>query len=621
MVPLSFAQQRLWFLGQLEGPSATYNIPMALRLTGALDLEALGRRCVMWWRRHEVLRTVFPAVDGRPVQHILQAGAEQAVVELPVIEVAEPEDLAAAVAEVAGHAFDLARELPLRAWLFAVRSGEHVLVLVVHHIAGDGWSLAPAGPGSVHGVRGALPRRGAGVVSRCRSSTPTTRCGSASCWARRRDPAACWPAAGVLAERLAGLPEQLALPTDRPRPAVASHRGDTVALAVAADAARAAGGAGPRAGRDPVHGAAGGLAALLSRLGAGNDIPIGTPIAGRTDEALDDLVGFFVNTLVLRTDLTGNPTFSELLDRVRDSAPGRVRPSGPAVRAAGGGPGPGPLPGPPPAVPGHARPPEQHPGRPRPARLQARPTRHRPDGGQVRPVFHPGRAVDADGTPAGLRGGVTFATDLFDRVTVEALTRRLLRLLRAVTADPQAPVAQIELLDAGERDRILSEWNDTARAVPRASCRSSSRPRSPAPRMPPRWSSRTRAVLRGTERAGEPAGPAADRAGVGPESLVAVVMERSADLVVALLAVLKAGGAYLPWTRIPRRPDRYLLSDARRPGPHRPGNAAQAPRPGSGRCRVDSGRSRSGRGVPRSGRDGCDRADRPAALARRIRPM
>ena len=184
VLPVSFAQQRLWFLGQLEGPSATYNIPAALRLTGALDLGALRAALGDVVARHEVLRTVYATVDGRPVQRILEVGAEQAVVELPVIEVAEPEDLAGAVAEGAGYAFDLSREIPLRAWLFAVGPDEHVLLLVSapHRrgrlVHGDRWRVTC--PRRMRRV--AVVRCRAG--SRCRCSTPTTPCGSVSCWAR-----------------------------------------------------------------------------------------------------------------------------------------------------------------------------------------------------------------------------------------------------------------------------------------------------------------------------------------------------------------------------------------------------------------------------------------------------
>ena len=615
VLPVSFAQQRLWFLGQLEGPSATYNIPAALRLTGALDLGALRAALADVVARHEVLRTVYTAVDGRPVQRILEAGAEQAVVELPVIEVAEPEDLAGAVAEGAGYAFDLSREIPLRAWLFAVGPDEHVLLLVVHHIAGDGWSMGP------------LARDvSTAYAARCRGEVPgweplPVQYADYALWQRELLGAETDPDS-VLAQQLAywrgalaGVPEELALPFDRPRPAVASHHGDTVPLTVPpalhgrlVELAR-------EQGVTLFMVLQAGLAVLLSRLGAGPDIPVGTVIAGRTDEALDDLVGFFVNTLVLRTDLTGNPSFTEVLDRVREGAleafahqdvpferlvedlsPVRSLARHPLFQVM--------L-----TLQNNTQAVLDLPG------LQTSLI----DAGQAPAKFDLsfglGEVFDPDGTPGGLRGGVTFAADLFDRVTVEDITRRLLRVLEAVTADPLVPVARIEVLDAAERHRVLSEWNDTGREVPQGTLPELFQAQ--VARTP----EATAVVFEGVELSyGELNGRANRLArlliarGVGPESLVAVVMERSADLVVALLAVVKAGGAYLPVD--PGYPaDRisYMLTDAApvlaltdqasAPEGHRGRSAGAA---GFG-----AGRSGSGRGAGGSGRRGRDRRGTP----------
>jgi hypothetical protein len=266
--------------------------------------------------RHESLRTVFPDDLGTPRQRLLAPEeAEPVLLRQEISAAALPE----ALARAAGHGFELRHELPLRAWLFRHDAEQHTLLLLLHHIAADGWSLAPL-------ARDLARAYGA----RCQGQAPSwaplpVQYADYTLWqhallGEEAEPDS--PMARQLAywqATLAGLPEELVLPSDRPRPAVPSYRGGSVSLAIGAglhqrlrDLARDS-----QASLFMLLQA--GLATLLSRLGAGHDIPLGSPIAGRTDEALDDLVGLFVNTLVLRTSTAGDPSFRELLGRVRES--------------------------------------------------------------------------------------------------------------------------------------------------------------------------------------------------------------------------------------------------------------------------------------------------------------
>ncbi|MEU8806242.1 amino acid adenylation domain-containing protein [Streptomyces violaceoruber] len=583
LVPLSYGQRRLWLIDQLEGPSATYNIPVSVRLAGDVDTAALDRAFRDVLGRHEVLRTVFPAVDGEPHQRIFEADRLDWAL---VVEEVTAAELDAAVAAAEAHTFDLARDVPIRAWLFRVDGGDSVLVVVIHHIAGDGWSWAPMARDVT-----------LAYTARCAGRAPEweplpVQYADYALWQREllgdaTDPDSLMSRqVAYWRETLAGIPEELALPFDHARPAVVGHQGHRARLEIPAEVHIRLAELARAEGVTMFMVLQGALAVLLSRLGAGDDIPIGSALAGRTDEALDDLAGYFVNTFVLRTDLSGDPTFREVLGRVRDAGLGAfahpdvpfeklVEELSPARSMArhplfqvmlllentadavldlpGSGTGPGTGQGGAPQSPDDPQSPKdvQSPN-------DAQSTDDVQSSDDPRDRVEPAVVkFDLDlnlvelfgekGAPEGLRGTVVAAADLFEPESVIRLIERYVRVLTLLSGAPETRLGAVDLLDTAERRRVLSDWNDTAAEVPHTTVVELFR------RQVVRTPDRTALAAGETELTYAELGARANRLarylidqGVGPESVVAVVFERTVDLVVSLLAVLKAGAAYLP---------------------------------------------------------------------------
>ncbi|MGW0177723.1 amino acid adenylation domain-containing protein, partial [Rhodococcus sp. NPDC003322] len=461
-IPLSVAQQRLWFLGQLDPESSAYNIPAAVRLTGALDVEALRRAIGDVLERHEALRTVYPEFEGNGTQVILPV--ESVPVALEPVDVADG-DLLGAVAQLFGTAFDLTAEVPLRVALYRLEADEHVLALVVHHIGADGWSTrllvrdlmvayAARHTGGAPGW-GPLPVQYADYTlwqremlgSEDDETSPISR------------------QLGYWTQTLDGVPEVLELPTDRPRPAVASNRGAVHEFEIERDLHAAV----EALARDHrvttfmvVHAA---TAVLLARLTGTGDIAVGSPVAGRGEQALDDVVGMFVNTLVLRTAVDGAQSFTDVLDSVRgvDLAafanadvpferlvealnPTRSRSHSPlfqvslAFQNLGG------------------------------SELELDGLRVAAVESDVVPARFDLEFAFADrydeGGAAGIGARLTYATDLFDAATAARFAAALQQILQQVTADPALPVGDLAVLPESDAELMLEAWNATDAPVP-----------------------------------------------------------------------------------------------------------------------------------------------------------
>jgi amino acid adenylation domain-containing protein len=561
-LPLSFAQQRLWFLDQLEGPSTTYNVPFAWRLHGPVDAGALAAALRDVVGRHEALRTVFPVVDGQPYQRVVPAA--QAAPEFTVVQTGET-GLAELTAQAAQHVFDLAGELPVRGSLFELGSEESVLVLLMHHIASDGWSLGIL----LRDLSQAYEARLAGHSPEW-TDLPV-QYADYTLWQRGllggdqdhdsllTRQVAYWESA------LAGLPEQLDLPFDRSRPAQPTYRGGHVGVDVDAGLHRELVELAREHQVTLFMVLQAGLAILLSRSGAGTDIPIGVPVAGRGgDEGLDHLIGFFVNTLVLRADLSGDPSFAELLRRVRDrDLAAYAHQDVPFERLV--------------EVLNPVRSAAHHPlFQVMLASDEDTDREWEVPGLRAEDLSPAGNSAkfdlsltfrsrhEPDGAPGGISVALEYAADLFDRSTAQALLGRLVALLGQFTAAPGLRVGDVELLTAAERELVVSKWNDTARDVPVTvlpelfAAQAARTPDAVAVESGGVSWSYAELDARSTRLARYLVG-----LGVGPERLVAVALPRSPEMVAAVLAVAKAGAAYLPID--PGYPaDRigYMLGDA-----------------------------------------------------------
>ncbi|MCX5387042.1 non-ribosomal peptide synthetase [Streptomyces sp. NBC_00083] len=558
-VPLSSAQARLWFLNRMdETERASYNIPVVLRLTEAVDTAALRGAVDDVVARHETLRTVFPAQDGEPCQEIRPAAA--GLVPLAVTQTDEAgarDDIGALCA----RPFDLTAELPLRAALFTLAPRDHLLVLVLHHIAGDGLSMRPLSEDlttAYHArVRGQAPDWAALPVQYA----------DYALWQRRHLGDADTPGTPLHDQLthwsgvLAGLPEEIALPADHPRPAHPTHRArnHTVRTGPAVHRALVAHARTHQA--TLFHSLHAALATLLTRNGAGSDVPIGTPTAGRTVPELDGLVGFFVNTLVLRTDTGGNPTHTQLLHRTRDvgltALAHQDLPFERLVEAVN-----------------PSRSPHRHPLFQTALTLNNTPGATGPEPAAADVEFEGAAKFDLsftvtehhaeDGSPGGLTVTVEYAADLFEPATVERLAAQFLRILDAAAEHPDTSIHNTDLLDAHERQVLFSDWSGPTRALP-GLC---------LPELFAAQVARTphaTAVSCGADTLTYAQLDAdANRLarhlvaqGAGPELLVALAVPRSVETLVAVLAVLKSGAAYLPVDLThPGERIAYTLADA-----------------------------------------------------------
>lgn len=549
-IPMSFAQERLWYVEQIGAAGSAYNISGGVRLEGALEIQAMEQALSEIVARHEALRTRFATHENQGIQIIDEP---QAVLLTPV-EIDEA-GLKAAMSELASESFDLSRDRLFRFQLFRIADDDHVLGIVLHHIVSDGWSIGVL-------VREMASLYGAFVVGQSSPLEPLPlQYADYAIWQRRV------AAADGLARDLeywrnvlAGAAPGLELPTDRPRPAVQSSRGASIRVNVPAPLVAALTQLAQREGATLYMVLLGALQIVIGRCSGQDDVIVGSPIAGRNHAKVEPLIGFFINTVALRTNLAGNPTFKTLLAQIRKTTlDAYAHQSAPFDRVI--------------AELQPARDLSRHPVFQVLFVLQNLPERQLVLEGLRASAVGDGKAttkmdlsLNLRQIKGALRGSLEYATDLFDESTVRRVTHHWLTLLEHVVVDADCRIADLPLLSVSDSTQILGDWRGTqtgddapdtllhdlfeswVQATPEASAV---------------IAGENRLTYRELNRRANAVAQALHMAGVGAETVVGLRVDRSAELLVGMLGILKAGGAWLPLDpALPTERVNYMLAEA-----------------------------------------------------------
>lgn len=546
--PLSFAQQRLWFLYQLAPNNPFYNVPAAIRLKGTLNRTALERSFQEIVRRHAALRTTFTTLDGKPVQAIKSdVKIQVSVVDLPTVAISERERISQQLATAeAQRPFNLTTDLLLRVTVLQFEPTEAVLLLTMHHIVADGWSLGVL-------IRELACCYTAFVKGRTPALLPLPiQYTDFACWQRN------WLQGEVLEQQLTYWRKQLQnlpvlnLPRDRPRSTVQTYRGATYPIQISLSLTQAFEALSQRSGVSLFMTLLAAFQTLLYRYTGQEDIAIGCPIANRHRTEVEPLIGFFVNSLVMRSDLSGNPTFRQLLDRVRTVAleayehqdlpfeklveeldPERDLSRNPLFQVAF-------------ALQNAPMQPLELPGLMlEPAPLSSGSTRFDLELHLWEPAHGLGSLWQSE---EGLSGFISYSTDLFDRSRIARLVGHFLTLLEGIIINPDTRLSELPLLTSAEQQQILVEWNQTT-----------TNPRNPRcfPQIFDEWvrsnpkaiaivSEQGTLTYRELNQQAQRLAQILIQMGVGTDSSVGLCVDRSAEMVIGILGILKAGAAYVP---------------------------------------------------------------------------